>query len=231
MADIDNLIVSMENTQIDPSGSAGYVNRLAEQLACTSMEDIDMDDGSGSDTPRPASTSEGRHNLDDDELEEDEIREESREDDSEDESDDHNNILSEGTPVTDHNDKPAKQASRPSSLDAPLDQVITTYYQHIRRLTPTTQPRLNSLLQTRAGMRNLSLYNTWLSCSAWELETYSLPNNNADLEVVWDATYRLRTSRRCKAGICRRSGARWVRWGSTCSRLRCCSRSADRSLL
>lgn len=110
----------MENTQIEPSGSAGYVSRLAEQLACTSMEDIDVGDDPGSDAPPPAPTSEGRHNLDDDELEEGQIRDESRDDNSEDESDD-------------HNDKPAKQASRPSSLDAPLDQVITTYYQHIRR--------------------------------------------------------------------------------------------------
>ncbi|KAF3037409.1 hypothetical protein E8E11_004627 [Didymella keratinophila] len=41
MAGIDDLNATMDGAEIDPTGPAGIVNRLVEQLAHTSMEDVE----------------------------------------------------------------------------------------------------------------------------------------------------------------------------------------------
>ena len=68
MAGIDDLVVTMGGAEIDPTRPAGIVNRLAEQLAHTSMEDVET-----------LSTKHQGH----EELEEVEIREDAAQDETE----------------------------------------------------------------------------------------------------------------------------------------------------
>lgn len=71
MAGIDDLIASMSGAEIDPSGPTGAVNRLAEQLALTSVED-------NNDSREPPISSATNYHGDQ-ELEEGEIREDKSE--------------------------------------------------------------------------------------------------------------------------------------------------------
>ena len=183
MIEMNNLTVSMSTEGVDSSDRAKIVNRLAEQLACTTMDYGKMDDDSDSDTAPPTSLIFHR-NPGGLESEEEKCK---ASDDSidDDHSDDPNSP--KRTPHLNYDDEEASVSPYPAAAPprpTPIDKANFYYHEHNRRLEPTHVSRLNNLLQTPAGMRIFSLYSTWLDCSGWELHDFPVPPPGRELEVL-----------------------------------------------
>lgn len=137
------------------------LNHLAKQLASKTILDVVMGDDSSLGT-RTTSSPIADRNFDPVEVKA--------------KSTTPNNYLEDA-----HHPTSRERAPPPPS---PLNEVDFYYNEHNRRITHQTLPRLNSLLQKPAGMRTLALYNTWLSCSGWELHDFPVPDPGQDSEVL-----------------------------------------------